>query len=72
LDLLERDNIPVDVSVFTVENNEIKLYERGLDPVSPLHEVQAAPGNKTGLSRLLATLPAMNRWAILDCPAGTN
>lgn len=46
LDLLERDNIPVDVSVFTVENNVIKPYERGLDPVSPPHEVQAAPGNK--------------------------
>lgn len=46
LDLLERDNLPVDVSVFTVEDNELKPYERGLDPVSPPHEVQAAPGNK--------------------------
>ena len=46
LDLLERDNLPVDVSVFKVENNEAKLYEDGIDPVSPPHEVQALPGNK--------------------------
>jgi HEAT repeat protein/squalene-hopene cyclase-like protein len=46
LDLLERDNIPVDVSVFTVENGEAKNYERGADPVTPPHEVQALPGNK--------------------------
>ncbi|MGE0128648.1 MAG: HEAT repeat domain-containing protein [Blastocatellales bacterium] len=46
LDLLERDNIPVDVSVFTVENGEAKAYERGADPVTPPHEVQALPGNK--------------------------
>jgi HEAT repeat protein len=46
LDLIERDNIPVDVSVFTVENGEVKSYERGADPVTPPHEVQALPGNK--------------------------
>jgi HEAT repeats len=46
LDLLERDNIPVDVSIFTVENGEAKAYERGVDPVTPPHEVQALPGNK--------------------------
>ncbi|HEU0173689.1 MAG TPA: HEAT repeat domain-containing protein [Blastocatellia bacterium] len=46
LDLLERDNIPVDVSIFTVENGEAKSYERGADPVTPPHEVQALPGNK--------------------------
>ena len=46
IDLLERDNIPVDVAVFTVENNEAKPYERGADPVTPPHEVQALPGNK--------------------------
>ncbi|MGH9937960.1 MAG: HEAT repeat domain-containing protein, partial [Blastocatellia bacterium] len=46
LDLLERDNIPVDVSVFTVENGEAKSYERGVDPVTPPHEVQALAGNK--------------------------
>ncbi len=46
IDLLERDNIPVDVSVFTVENGEAKSYERGADPVTPPHEVQALTGNK--------------------------
>jgi hypothetical protein len=46
LDLLERDNIPVDVSIFMVENGEAKAYERGSDPVTPPHEVQALPGNK--------------------------
>lgn len=46
LDLLERDYVPVDVSVFTVENDAAKPYERGIDPVTPPHEVQALPGNK--------------------------
>lgn len=46
LDLPERDNIPVDVSVYTVENGAAKVYEEGADPVSPPHEVQALPGNK--------------------------
>ncbi|MBO0862899.1 MAG: HEAT repeat domain-containing protein, partial [Chloracidobacterium sp.] len=46
LDLLERDNIPVDISIFTVENGEAKAYDRGADPVTPPHEVQALPGNK--------------------------
>ncbi|MDQ3257479.1 MAG: HEAT repeat domain-containing protein [Acidobacteriota bacterium] len=46
LDLLERDNIPVDVAIFRVENGEAKTYERGADPVTPPHEVQALPGNK--------------------------
>lgn len=46
IDLLERDNIPVDVSIFTIEKNEAKPYERGADPVTPPHEVQSLPGNK--------------------------
>ena len=46
IDLLERDNIPVDVSVFTIQNNQAKPYEKGADPVTPPHEVQALPGNK--------------------------
>ena len=46
LELLERDNLPVAVSVFTVEGGEAKVYERGVDPVTPPHEVQALPGNK--------------------------
>ncbi|MDX2034021.1 MAG: hypothetical protein SF339_25330 [Blastocatellia bacterium] len=46
IDLLERDNIPADVSVFTIEKSEAKPYERGADPVTPPHEVQSLPGNK--------------------------
>jgi len=46
LDLPERDNLPVDVSVFKVEIGEARSYEEGIDPVSPPHEVQALPGNK--------------------------
>ncbi|MEP7271428.1 MAG: hypothetical protein ABI882_07970 [Acidobacteriota bacterium] len=46
VELPERDNIPVDVSVYKIEDGEAKLYERGSDPVSPPHEVQALPGNK--------------------------
>jgi hypothetical protein len=46
VDLLERDNIPVDISVYTIEQNEAKAYEKGVDPVSPPHEVQALAGNK--------------------------
>lgn len=46
LDLPERDNLPVDVSIYKVENGEARAYEEGIDPVSPPHEVQALPGNK--------------------------
>ncbi|MCW5969935.1 MAG: hypothetical protein KIT57_15625 [Blastocatellales bacterium] len=46
VDLLERDNIPVDVSIYTIENGEAKVYEKGADPVTPPHEVQALAGNK--------------------------
>ena len=46
VDLLERDNIPVDVSIYTIQGGEAKVYQRGSDPVSPPHEVQALPGNK--------------------------
>jgi hypothetical protein len=46
VDLPERDNIPVDVSVFTIDGDQAKPYEKGIDPVSPPHEVQALAGNK--------------------------
>ncbi len=46
LDLAERDNIPVDVSVYRVAGGELKPYEEGADPVTPPHEVQALTGNK--------------------------
>jgi hypothetical protein len=46
IDLLERDNIPVNVEIFIIENNQARPYEKGADPVTPPHEVQALPGNK--------------------------
>jgi hypothetical protein len=46
LDLMERDNIPVDVSVHRVVNGETVAYRTGEDPVTMPHEVQALPGNK--------------------------
>src|SRR5581483_11913461 len=46
LDLAERDNIPVDVSVYRVVNGRLTPYTEGEDPVSLPHEVQALPGNK--------------------------
>lgn len=46
LDLAERDNIPVDVRMYRRANGELKLYEEGVDPVTPPHEVQALAGNK--------------------------
>lgn len=46
IELLDRDNIPADVSVYRLEGDDIAPYDEGLDPVSPPHEVQALPGNK--------------------------
>ncbi len=46
VELMERDNLPVDVSVFRVVGGKTVLYTEGEDPVSIPHEVQALPGNK--------------------------
>ncbi|MCX6594312.1 MAG: hypothetical protein NTZ56_22585 [Acidobacteria bacterium] len=46
LELIERDNIPVDVSVWRVVNGKEVPYSEGEDPVALPHEVQALPGNK--------------------------
>ncbi len=46
VDLAERDNIPVDVAVFRVEDGKAVPYYEGEDPVTLPHEVQALPGNK--------------------------
>ena len=46
LDLMERDQVPVNVSVYRVVNGELKEYFEGEDPVTLPHEVQARPGNK--------------------------
>ena len=46
IDLMERDNIPVDVAVYRVVNGKPVAYYEGEDPVALPHEVQALPGNK--------------------------
>jgi hypothetical protein len=46
IDLMERDNVPVDVSVFRIQNNQAVEFHEGEDPVTPPHEVQAMAGNK--------------------------
>ena len=46
VELLERDNLAVDVSLFRVVNGKAVLFTEGEDPVSVPHEVQALPGNK--------------------------
>ncbi len=46
VDLTERDNIPVDVSVFREVHGKPAPYYEGEDPVTLPHEVQALPGNK--------------------------
>ncbi len=46
VDLTERDQIPVNVTVHRVENGKLTDYYEGEDPVTLPHEVQALPGNK--------------------------
>ncbi len=46
LELLDRDNLPVDVSVHHAVNGQIKEFSDGEDPVTIPHEVQALAGNK--------------------------
>ncbi len=46
IDLMERDNIPTDVSVYRVEGGKAVAFNDGEDPVTLPHEVQALPGNK--------------------------
>ena len=46
VDLMERDNIPVDVAVYRLKNGKAEPYYEGEDPVALPHEVQALPGNK--------------------------
>jgi hypothetical protein len=46
LELLDRDNIPVDVSVHREVGGKLAEYSEGEDPVTIPHEVQALPGNK--------------------------
>jgi hypothetical protein len=46
VDLMERDNIPVDVAVYRMQDGKAVAYYEGEDPVALPHEVQALPGNK--------------------------
>jgi hypothetical protein len=46
LEVPDRDNIPVDVSLHRVVNGKLVEYSEGEDPVALPHEVQALPGNK--------------------------
>jgi hypothetical protein len=46
LELMERDNIPVDISVHRATEGGIEEFFQGEDPVTLPHEVQALPGNK--------------------------
>lgn len=46
VELIDRDNIPVDVSLHRMKNGAIAEYTEGEDPVTLPHEVQALPGNK--------------------------
>jgi hypothetical protein len=46
IELMERDNLPVDVSVHRVAGGKAVAFNEGEDPVTLPHEVQALPGNK--------------------------
>ncbi len=46
IELMDHDDLPVDVSVYRIENGKPVLFLDGQDPVALPHEVQALPGNK--------------------------
>ncbi len=46
VELMDRDDLPVDVAVFREKDGKLVEYLEGQDPVSQPHEVQALPGNK--------------------------
>ncbi len=46
IDLMERDQIPVNVSVYRKSGDKLEEYYEGEDPVALPHEVQALAGNK--------------------------
>src|SRR4029450_6709953 len=46
VDLMERDQIPVDLAVYRLVNGETQEYFDGEDPVTLPHEAQALTGNK--------------------------
>jgi hypothetical protein len=46
IELMDRDDVPVDASVFRLVNGKPEEFTEGQDPVAQPHEVQALPGNK--------------------------
>jgi hypothetical protein len=46
IELMERDQVPVDVAVYRLAGGKLAQYYEGEDPVTLPHEVQALPGNK--------------------------
>jgi len=46
LELMDRDDLPVDVSLFRETAGKLTEFTEGQDPVAAPHEVQALPGNK--------------------------
>ena len=46
MELMDRDDLPVDVSIFRTESGKLEEFTDGQDPVALPHEVQALPGNK--------------------------
>jgi HEAT repeats len=46
VELMDRDDLPVDVAIYRVENGNLTPFTDGQDPVALPHEVQALPGNK--------------------------
>ena len=46
VELTDRDDLPVDVSIFRRDGEKMEEFTDGQDPVALPHEVQALPGNK--------------------------
>jgi hypothetical protein len=46
VELMERDQIPVDVAIYRLKDGKLEEFYDGEDPVTLPHEVQALPGNK--------------------------
>lgn len=46
LDYVDRDNIPVNITIHRMANDKLVEYTEGEDPVALPHEVQALPSNK--------------------------
>jgi hypothetical protein len=46
VELMDRDDLPVDVAIYRIESGNPTPFTEGQDPVALPHEVQALPGNK--------------------------